>query len=41
MKNDMTADEWLERGDALYRLDKYKEALHALNKAIEINPQFA
>ncbi|MCL0095377.1 tetratricopeptide repeat protein, partial [Dehalococcoidia bacterium] len=33
------ADAWNNKGDALYDLDKYEDAIHCYNKAREIKPQ--
>jgi tetratricopeptide (TPR) repeat protein len=40
-ENNMTAEEWLEKGVDLANREKYEEALKAFDKALEINPQFA
>ena len=41
MNNNLTAEEWNDKGIALSRLGRYEEALDAYNKALEINPQYA
>lgn len=33
-----TAPEWLDEGDKHYRVQRYKEALHAYNRAIQLDP---
>jgi len=40
MQNKMTPQEWFEKGLALVKLGRYKEALDAFDKATEMNPQF-
>ena len=35
-----TADIWIERGNQLWRLTRYDEAVQAFDKAIELNPEY-
>ena len=37
--NPQNSIDWYSKGNALYNLNKYDEALKAYDKAIEINPQ--
>lgn len=40
MADDMTAEEWLERGIELGQLGRHGDALGAYDKASEINQQY-
>ena len=39
-KSNATAENWLERGNQLWRLKRYQEAIDAINRAIAIDPEF-
>ncbi|MDZ8091571.1 MAG: tetratricopeptide repeat protein [Nostoc sp. DedQUE05] len=39
-KGNTTARQWLERGNQLWRLDRYKEAVQAFDAAIQQSPDF-
>ncbi|MDZ8091586.1 MAG: tetratricopeptide repeat protein [Nostoc sp. DedQUE05] len=40
-KGNATASQWLERGNQMWRLNRYEEAVNAFDEAIKLKPSFA